>query len=73
MSFPPSFSVTASLIADPARAVMLTTLLDGRALPADPADVAPTGSPAGGPSACSVTPPIASATRTQAQIGRAHV
>jgi DNA-binding transcriptional ArsR family regulator len=34
MSLEPSFSVTASLIADPARAIMLTALLDGRALPA---------------------------------------
>ena len=30
----PNFSATASLIADPTRAIMLTTLLDGRALPA---------------------------------------
>jgi len=30
----PEFSVTASLIGDPARAAMLTALLDGRALPA---------------------------------------
>jgi len=34
MSHLPSFSFTASLLADPARATMLTTLLDGRALPA---------------------------------------
>lgn len=34
MSHPNSFSGTAFLIADPARAAMLTTLLDGRALPA---------------------------------------
>jgi DNA-binding transcriptional ArsR family regulator len=34
MSHLPSFSFTASLLADPARAAMLTTLLDGRALPA---------------------------------------
>jgi len=34
MSHPNSFSGTAFLIADPARAAMLTALLDGRALPA---------------------------------------
>jgi DNA-binding transcriptional ArsR family regulator len=34
MSDMPSFSIAASLIADPARALMLTALLDGRALPA---------------------------------------
>jgi len=34
MSDLPSFSTTAFLIADPARAIMLTALLDGRALPA---------------------------------------
>ncbi|MFW6166275.1 MAG: winged helix-turn-helix domain-containing protein, partial [Ralstonia sp.] len=34
MSLPNSFSGTAFLIADPARAAMLTALLDGRALPA---------------------------------------
>jgi DNA-binding transcriptional ArsR family regulator len=34
MSHLPSFSFTASLLADPARAAMLTALLDGRALPA---------------------------------------
>jgi DNA-binding transcriptional ArsR family regulator len=34
MSDLPSFSSTAFLIADPARAIMLTALLDGRALPA---------------------------------------
>jgi len=34
MSETPGFSLTASLIADPARATMLTALLDGRALPA---------------------------------------
>jgi DNA-binding transcriptional ArsR family regulator len=34
MSFEPNFSMVASLIGDPARAVMLTALLDGRALPA---------------------------------------
>jgi DNA-binding transcriptional ArsR family regulator len=34
MSDLPSFSATAFLIADPARAAMLTALLDGRALPA---------------------------------------
>lgn len=34
MSQMPSFSSTAALIADPTRAIMLTALLDGRALPA---------------------------------------
>jgi DNA-binding transcriptional ArsR family regulator len=34
MSALPSFSATAFLLADPARAAMLTALLDGRALPA---------------------------------------
>ena len=34
MSYSAGFSTTASLIADPARAAMLTALLDGRALPA---------------------------------------
>jgi Helix-turn-helix domain len=34
MSYSASFSFTASLIADPARAAILMTLLDGRALPA---------------------------------------
>ncbi len=34
MSYLPGFSATAFLIADPARAAMLTALLDGRALPA---------------------------------------
>jgi DNA-binding transcriptional ArsR family regulator len=34
MSHLPGFSATAFLIADPTRAVMLTALLDGRALPA---------------------------------------
>jgi DNA-binding transcriptional ArsR family regulator len=34
MSYSAGFSITASLIADPARAAMLTALLDGRALPA---------------------------------------
>ena len=34
MSEMPGFSFTASLVADPARATMLTALLDGRALPA---------------------------------------
>jgi DNA-binding transcriptional ArsR family regulator len=34
MSDMPNFSLTASLIADPARAIMLTALIDGRALPA---------------------------------------
>ncbi len=34
MSDVPSFSITAALIADPTRAIMLTALLDGRALPA---------------------------------------
>ena len=34
MSFSASFSTTASLIADPARAMMLTALIDGRARPA---------------------------------------
>lgn len=34
MSHLPSFSTTAALIADPTRAIMLTALLDGRALPA---------------------------------------
>jgi DNA-binding transcriptional ArsR family regulator len=34
MSYSAGFSFTASLIADPARAAMLTALLDGRALPA---------------------------------------
>jgi hypothetical protein len=34
MFYAPNVSVIAALIADPARAVMLSTLLDGRALPA---------------------------------------
>jgi DNA-binding transcriptional ArsR family regulator len=34
MSYEPNVSAVASLIADPTRAVMLTALLDGRALPA---------------------------------------
>lgn len=34
MSYTPGFSATAFLMADPARAAMLTVLLDGRALPA---------------------------------------
>lgn len=34
MSASPGFAITASLLADPARAIMLTALLDGRALPA---------------------------------------
>lgn len=34
MSYEPNVSVVASLIADPARTMMLTALLDGRALPA---------------------------------------
>jgi DNA-binding transcriptional ArsR family regulator len=34
MFYAPNVSVIAALIADPARALMLSTLLDGRALPA---------------------------------------